>query len=328
MEAAGGTIHEHTRATGVSEGEPCVVQTSTGGELHAAQVIVATHFPFLDRAGFFARLRAERSYAIALAASPGSLPAGMFYETGEQTRSLRVVPGEERDLLIVGGAGHKAGQRRARDAPFTELEGWARERFELGAVEHRWSAQDLISVDDLPYVGRYWPGSRRIWVATGLRKWGYTNGTVAAMILAQRTRGRNHPWARVFDTGRFHPVAAAPSFVRENVNVARRMVTDPVRTRLQAPSLEDLEPGSGRIVRHHGGKAAAFRDEAGTVHLCSTRCTHLGCELRFNDSERSWDCPCHGSRFDPTDGEVLEGPAVHPLHHEVDTDAPAPAPQA
>lgn len=328
LEAAGGTIHERTRATDVQEGDPCVVSTSTGHEVRAAQVVVATHFPFLDRAGFFARLRAERSYAIALPGPSGTLPAGMFYETGEQTRSLRVIPGDTHDLLVVGGAGHKAGQRRRDDAPFTDLEAWARERFEhLGPVAHRWSAQDLISVDELPYVGRYWPASRRLWVATGLRKWGYTNGTVAAMILSRRLLGRLHPWSKMFDTGRFHPIAAAPRFVRENANVARRLLGDPVRTRLQAPSVEDLEPGTGRIVRHRGGKAAAYRDPEGVVHLCSTRCTHLGCEVRFNDSERSWDCPCHGSRFDPTDGEVLEGPAVHALHHEIDHDAPAPAAQ-
>lgn len=318
IERAGGHVFEHTRATGVNEGDPCVVQTDTDAEIRAAHVVVATHYPFLDRAAYFARLHAERSYAVALPAARGSLPDGMFYETGAQTRSLRVIPGGEEDLLIVGGAGHKAGQRRDDDAPFTELEHWARERFELGAVRHRWSAQDLISVDDLPYAGRYWPASRRLWVATGMRKWGYTNGTAAALILAQRIRGRPHAWEPAFSTSRFHPVAAAPRFVRENANVARRLVGDPLRTRLSAPAVEDLEPGKGRIVRHGGSKVAAYRDDDGTVHLCSSRCSHLGCELRFNDSERSWDCPCHGSRFDPVDGAVLEGPAVHPLHHEVE----------
>lgn len=327
VEELGGAVHERSRATGVKEADPCVVTLATGAEVLCGQVVVATHAPFLDRGGYFARLAAERSYAVALAAPSGSLPDGMFYATGDRTRSVRVIPGDREDLLVVGGAGHKSGQRRADDAPFEELAAWGRERFRVGAVRHRWSAQDLHSVDGLPYVGHYWAASRRLWVATGLRKWGYTNGTAAAMVLAQRIHGRTHPWAGLFDADRLRPIAAGPRFVRENANVARRMIGDPLRTRLRAPAVEDLEPGQGRIVRREGRKVAAYLDEDGsTLHLCSATCTHLGCELRFNDSERSWDCPCHGSRFD-TRGAVLEGPAVDPLEHaEHARDVPARRP--
>lgn len=317
LEELGGRLYEHARVTGVKEADPCTVTLENGTEVTAAQVVIATHAPILDRGAYFARLAAERSYAVALPAPKGSLPDGMFYEVGEVTRSVRVIPGADEDLLIAGGGSHKSGQRRADDAPFDDLEAWARERFPVGEVRHRWSAQDLHSVDGLPYVGHYWPVSRRLWVATGLRKWGYTNGTAAAMILAQRVRGRTHPWAGLFDADRLHPIAAGPRFVRENANVARRMVGDPVRTHLRSPSTDDLEPGQGRIVRRGLKKYAAYKDEGGDLHLCGSKCTHLGCELRFNDSERSWDCPCHGSRF-ATDGEVLEGPAVTPLDHEVE----------
>jgi len=317
IERLGGSVHEHSRVTGVKEGDPCVVTLENDAEITCSQVVIATHAPILDRGAYFARLAAERSYAVALSAAPGSLPDGMFYSSGDVTRSVRVIPGEQEDLLIAGGGSHKSGQRRADDAPFTDLEAWARERFPVDEVRHRWSAQDLHSVDGLPYVGRYWPVSRRLWVATGLRKWGYTSGTAAAMILAQRVRGRTHPWAGLFDADRLQPIAAGPRFVRENANVARRMLGDPVRTRLSAPSAEDLEPGTGRIVRRGLKKYAAFRDDDGDLHLCGSKCTHLGCELRFNDSEKSWDCPCHGSRFD-TRGAVLEGPAVDPLDHEVE----------
>lgn len=258
----------------------------------------------------------------------GSVPHAMYYAVGSSTRSVRIVPGQQEDLLIVGGEGHKAGQRRDGGDPFATLEAWGRERFGAGELRARWSAQDLETVDRVPYIGRYWPASKRLWVATGLRKWGYTNGTAAGLILAEAVHGRPHPWASLFSPQRFDPLHSAPKFVQENLNVARRLVGDPVRSRLQNLDAEALQPGEGRIARYRGRKVAAYRDEGGALHLCGSRCTHLGCEVRFNDSERSWDCPCHGSRFD-TDGTVLEGPAVEALQHEVASpghDAPSTSP--
>jgi glycine/D-amino acid oxidase-like deaminating enzyme/nitrite reductase/ring-hydroxylating ferredoxin subunit len=316
--ADGGCIHECTRATGVHERSSGTVVETTGGTITAAHVIVATHAPFLDRSLFFARLSAERSYAIGVRLDAGAhVPQGMFYGADSATRSLRAHPDPAGDgeLLLVGGAGHKTGQATDHEERFGTLEQWAREHFPVREVAYRWSSQDLMPVDGMPYVGPYRPGSKSLWVATGMRKWGITNGTAAAHILADRLAGRRNPAAELLDSNRFAPRAAAKSFVQENANVARRFVRDRVRTAVGAPDVSELEPGTGAIARDDGRKVAAYRDADGDLHLCSTLCTHLGCEVRFNSAETSWDCPCHGSRF-AVDGTVLEGPAVTALEHE------------
>jgi Rieske Fe-S protein len=178
-------------------------------------------------------------------------------------------------------------------------------------VSHRWSSQDNQPADSLPYVGRVTPFSDRLLTATGFRKWGLTNGTAAALMLADEVLDRPNPWRGTFDSNRLHPRAAAPSLVKENADVAACLVGD--RLRLPAaPDAGKLRPGEGAIARLNGRRVAAYRDEDGELHAVSPSCTHLGCLVRFNDAERSWDCPCHGSRFG-VDGRVLQGPAVREL---------------
>ncbi|MCW2999273.1 MAG: iron-sulfur binding oxidoreductase [Solirubrobacterales bacterium] len=315
--AAGGRIAEGTQATKVHEDDEAPVVVTDHAQVSARHVVVATHAPFLDRGLFFARLRAQRSYAIGVRLTPGAaIPQGMFYGDDHATRSVRAHPlPNGGELLIVGGEGHKTGEDDDTRARLEALEGWARQHFAVADIPYRWSAQDLMPADGLPYVGAYRPLSRTLWVATGMRKWGFTNAAAAAHVLADRIAGRSSPYAELVDANRFAPRPAAGSIVKENVNVAKHLVGDPVATIARAPGLGDLEPGSGAIVRDGLRKVAAFRTVTGELHLCSTRCTHLGCEVRFNTAEQTWDCPCHGSRFG-VDGAVLEGPAVQPLKHE------------
>jgi Rieske Fe-S protein len=148
-------------------------------------------------------------------------------------------------------------------------------------------------------------------MATGFAKWGMTNGTAAAIMLADRLLGRENPWASLFDPNRFNPRAAAVKFIEENAQVGLRFFGDRL-TKPGSRPIEDLEPGEGDIVRLAGEKVAGHRRDDGSLVAVSSRCTHLGCQVNWNRAERSWDCPCHGSRFDP-EGEVLEGPAVHRL---------------
>ena len=179
------------------------------------------------------------------------------------------------------------------------------------AVDYRWASQDCQPADGLPYVGTVSLVSKHVYTASGYRKWGLTNGTAAAMILADRLVGEDNPWAEAFDANRFTPRAAATTLLKENVNVGLHFFAD----RLAPPdagSLDELAPGQGGIVRVDGERVAAFRDEDGTLHALSPVCTHLFCHVKFNDAERTWDCPCHGSRFD-VDGRVIEGPAVKDL---------------
>jgi Rieske Fe-S protein len=199
------------------------------------------------------------------------------------------------------------------------LEAWTKRWFPVRAVEHRWSAQDYMSADGLPYIGRVPLQQGHCWVATGYNKWGLTTGTAAALIIGDLIRGRDNPWATVFDATRTDVLPSAQKLVEENADVAKRFVGDRLRT-LSVPALADLAPGQGGIVDDQGSRLAAYRDESGLVHAHSPLCTHLGCYVVWNAAERSWDCPCHGSRFGYR-GEVLQGPAVHPLQAEATSES-------
>lgn len=293
-----GPVHEGTMATGVHGGR---VRTAGGQVLSAEHVVVATHLPFLDRGLYFARCHPERSYVVA--GRGADAPAGMYLSTEQPAHSIRA----HGEWLLVGGESHKTGQADAAER-YARLEAWARERFGI-EPELRWATQDQMPVDGVPYVGRHDPLSSGVWVATGFRKWGLAMGTAAAELLAAQIAGRDHPWTELFDPQRVRPKASAASFVKENANVALRFFGDRV---VKRGDVEEIGPGEGRVVGDGLGQRAVYRDDDGTLHELSARCTHLGCIVNWNSAERSWDCPCHGSRFAAT-GEVIEGPAVHPL---------------
>lgn len=312
--AAGGTVTEDARVLGVdSSGDGCVVETA-GGRLRADQVVLATHYPLLDRGLFFARLKVERSYVVGVAVDAGSpkLPEGMLYADEQPSRSLRTAPlGDGRELVLVGGAGHHTG-RSDTTGRYEELTAWAGRHFPGAPVVGRWSAQDPTASDGLPYAGEVPFGDGRIWTVTGLRKWGMTNGTAAAHVISAALSGETHPWQQAFGSLGTQLRRGASSLIKENATIGMRLTTDRARSRIPPRTAASLRPGEGAIVRHGARFAAGYRDESGELTLVSPACTHLGCELRFNDAERSWDCPCHASRF-AVDGTVLEGPATRDL---------------
>ncbi len=305
LERLGVRIHEHTVATGLTEhGGPAVHVDDL--RVHAGEVVVASHMPVFDRGLWFTRLSAKRSYLIALrGADP--LPAGMFISAGGPTRSLRT----SRDLLLVGGEGHTVGKDGDRTPErYEQLERYAAEHFG-GTVVHRWSSQDLMPADGLPYVGRLTPLSRHVHVIAGFRKWGLTTGPALALALAERLAGRPSPAADAFDAWRVTPRQSAGSVTTEGLKTTQHLVgTRLLPLRHRDP--EDLEPGEGAILRQGVHAIAAHRDRDGTLRVVSPTCTHLGCRVAFNAAEQSWDCPCHASRFAP-DGTVLQGPATAPL---------------
>jgi glycine/D-amino acid oxidase-like deaminating enzyme/nitrite reductase/ring-hydroxylating ferredoxin subunit len=310
---AGGKIAEGTRATGLDEGSPNRVETDRG-VLTADHVVVASHYPYLDRALVFARATAQRSYSIA-ARIEGRAPEGMFISAEGPTRSIRAAPGKGGELLLVGGEGHKVGQGGGTAARYARLEEFAREHWNVASVDYRWSTQDAVPADGVPLVGRLTPVSRTVQMATGFAKWGMTNGTAAALVLAEAVAGRESQWADLFNPNRLRPRASAPKLVKENLNVGLHFVGDRVRQARPRP-IEELAPGEGAIVRHEGEAVAAYRDPDGDLTAVSPTCTHLWCRVAWNDAERSWDCPCHGSRF-AVDGTVLEGPAVRDLERKL-----------
>jgi glycine/D-amino acid oxidase-like deaminating enzyme/nitrite reductase/ring-hydroxylating ferredoxin subunit len=307
-------IFERSHAVEVGSRDGRQVVKGPGGHVLAERVIVATHYPFLDRSFAFARLHPTRSYAIACRIA-GAPPTGMHISGDSPTRSIRAIPmggrNSDDELLMVGGEGHKTGTESDTELRYERLEAFAREHWDVRSVEHRWSAQDPITLDQLPYVGQLTPRNDEVLMATGFAKWGMTGGTAAALLLADLALGRPAMWADLFDPNRLTVRQSLPRLVKENAQVAARFVGDRLRHADKRP-LENLRPGEGAIVEHDGEQVAAARDEDGTLHAVSARCTHLGCLVSWNNAERSWDCPCHGSRFAP-DGTVLEGPAVHRL---------------
>jgi glycine/D-amino acid oxidase-like deaminating enzyme/nitrite reductase/ring-hydroxylating ferredoxin subunit len=306
----GSHVFEQTRVQTVKHGEPCEV-IADQGVVRARDVFVATHLPILDRGLFFAKTYPHRSYALAAPIDPGDAPDGMFINAGTPTRSIRTMRDGERLYLNVGGNGHKPG---AEDEPpkYEELEEFLRRHWpSAGEVEYRWSTQDYMPHDKVPYIGRLRRGARHLYTATGYQKWGMTNGTVAALIVSDAILGRENPWAELYDAKRIKPLAALPGFVKENASAGLHFFAD----RLKAPekrSAEDVAPGEGAIVGGRGRKTAVYRDEDGTVHALSPVCRHLYCHVDWNAAERSWDCPCHGSRY-AADGRVIQGPATEDL---------------
>jgi glycine/D-amino acid oxidase-like deaminating enzyme/nitrite reductase/ring-hydroxylating ferredoxin subunit len=307
----GSHVFELTRALDVDEGEPCEVKTDRG-TLRARDVIVATHLPFLDRGFFFAKTHPHRSYAVAAPIAEASAPDGMFINSGTPTRSVRTIHDGERLLIQVGGNGHKAGAEEDTPQRYAELDRFLREQWpEAGAVEYRWSTQDYMPLDNVPYIGRLRRGSRHLYTATGFKKWGMTTGTLAAMILSDRVLGRENEWADLFDAKRWNVRASAATFVKERASDGFHFVADRLGG-ADKPSPETLGKGEGAIVRMRGRRRAAYRDETGELHVLSPVCRHLGCIVSWNPAERSWDCPCHGSRYSG-EGSVIQGPTVKDL---------------
>jgi len=298
-------VYEHTHAVQVGDR----VRTP-GGMITAEHTILATHFPFTDRSLAFARAHPQRSYAIACRIA-GAPPEGMFLSASSPTRSVRAVPVDGDELLLVGGEGHRPGTGGDTEQHYAALEAFAREHWDVRSVDYRWSAQDPTSVDSLPFVGRMTPFEDRVLMATAFGKWGMTGGTAAALLLADLVLGRENRYADLFTPNRLNLRASAASFVKENAPVALRFVGDRLSKR-GSRAIEDLAAGEGDIVTLKGQKVAAYRTDDGELLAVSPTCTHMGCQVNFNRAERSWDCPCHGSRFAP-DGTVLEGPAVHRL---------------
>jgi glycine/D-amino acid oxidase-like deaminating enzyme/nitrite reductase/ring-hydroxylating ferredoxin subunit len=301
---AGSYIFEDTRVVKVEEGEPCAVTTEQG-TIAVRSVIVASHFPFNDKMLYAFRLHSHRSYVVAVRVKE-PVPRGMFIST-EPSYSVRSYPSSGSDLLLVGGEGHKTGQGDDTVARYQRLEQWARQRFAVQSVEYRWSTQDNRTIDGVPYIGRYGPNSRHLYVATGFGGWGMTNSTVAGILLRDLILERENSWSEVFDPNRAN-LTGVPDLIGQAGDIVKHFVGD----RMTDETPDSIAPGEGKIVNSEHGGVAMYKAEDGTVSTLSPACTHMGCFVQWNPAEKSWDCPCHGSRF-AADGKVLHGPAIKDL---------------
>jgi len=317
--AAGGRLHEKTRATEISSGPRPIVTTSTGRRVQANQVVVATHYPFNDIRGlYFSKFEVERSYIVACETEQ-SVPDGMYLSVDQPSRSFRTFKEGDKTYMLVGGEGHLSGHVTETLSRYDRLDRFAHDSFGAKKASFRWSSQDLITLDHLPYIGQMFSREPDVFVATGFAKWGMTNGIAGGLLLADRLTGRPNRFNDLLDPQRSKlKPADVGQFLKTNLDTAVQFV----KGSLERPgTLDDLQLDEGGIVQVDGKKVGAYRDLDNECHLVSTRCTHMGCTVNWNDAERSWDCPCHGSRFD-TKGNVLEGPATQPLSYERKTDVP------
>lgn len=302
-------IYAHTPMQEISEKSPFVI-TTPGGEVVANAVIMATHTP----KGIYpvqTSLGPYREYALACTLKSGDYPEGIFWSTQAQHHiSVRSFKTESKFYLLVIGESHKVGQAENDVDYFSRLEYVAREKFDIDTIDYKWSAQHYKPADGLPYIGESLESG--IYIATGFSTDGLVYGTLSGMILSDLINGRENPWARMYKPKRFTPVASAGKFLKENVNVAGEYLKDIFGKTGKHPILK----GEGKIVEHEGEKLAVFNDQTGQLHAVSAVCPHMKCIVNWNNLEKTWDCPCHGSRFKIT-GEIIEGPSLDPLKKKV-----------
>lgn len=310
----GGRIFERTRAVDLEEGEPCRVMTEHGATVTARDVVVATHFPVFDRGMLFARLEPRRELVVAAAIPAERDPRGIYITPEQNTRSVRTTSYRDgQRLLIITGEHFTPGAAEVPER-WKRLTAWTRDRFPDTEISYRWATQDNTTTDQIPYVGPFHPGAKNVYVATGFGGWGMSTGVMSGHLLAASIAGENLAWKDLYDPRRLHPVREAGPLFKLQAKVAGHFVGDRLRkSRVDSP--DDIPPGSGAVLRVQGERCAVYRDEAGAVHGVSARCTHLGCLVHFNEAERAWECPCHGSRF-AVDGAVIQGPANRPLERK------------
>ncbi len=289
-------IYERTPVLSV-EGRQ--VRTESG-VVTADQVVFAAHYPFVNVPGYyFMRMYQERSYVLAL--DGAFLPEGMYYGVDEDGLSLRSADG----LLLLGGESHRTGENR-EGGRYARLEKRAETLWPRGTVRFCWSAQDCMTLDGIPYIGQFSAKTPNWYVATGFQKWGMTSSMVSAMIIRDAITGKENPNASVFSPERFTPSASAKNFMLGGLHMVRDLSREVFA--LPRAMTEELPLGHGGVVEFDGKKAGVYKEESGKIHVVSVRCPHMGCQLEWNPDEKSWDCPCHGSRFDYT-GKRIDNPA-------------------
>lgn len=291
-------IYENT--TAVYDGEGSF--TANGRKIRAMHIVIASHYPFIDSAGFyFLKMHQARSYAMAFE-DCGEIE-GMYYGIDPKSLSFRGYG----SLLIASGFAHHTGESDGDE--FMRITAKVKSLFPRAGEVARWSAQDCMPPDSVPYIGRYSGKLSNFYVATGFQKWGMTTAMAAAEIISDMICGEENEYADIFSPQR-GCAAASCELVRNGLHTADALVLKKLKS--PSKSVSQLKNGEGDIVRYNGKTVAAYKDENGVVHAVSPNCTHLGCRLSFNSELKSWDCPCHGSRFD-IDGRVIDNPALRNL---------------
>lgn len=309
--AVRGQVCEHSRVVKVEphHGKQ-IVHTETGSAVRASDVIIATQMPIVQDGLFYTRAYPISHPMLAGRIDPDRAPEGMYISTGSPSHSFRLDASGSSPYLIAVGGTYKTGATQDEQHMLADLENFVRQAFGMEHPEYRWTNEDFQSMDGLPFVGRASSSDEHVYVATGFNAWGISNGTSAGLLIADQILGRSAPASKLFDATRIKPVVGGKEFLKENMHAAQHFVGD--RLRMPRSDLPHTQPGRGTVAKVHGQAVASYEDDDGGVHHLSAVCTHMGCLVAWNATDRSWDCPCHGSRFS-YEGEVLFGPATAAL---------------
>jgi glycine/D-amino acid oxidase-like deaminating enzyme/nitrite reductase/ring-hydroxylating ferredoxin subunit len=380
----GSMVFEKTRATDIKEyGRKGFLISTVAGEVTARNVVIATNFPFYDKPGqYYARMEAGRIYSFAMKLKTG-FPDGIFISAEKNIYSFRSQPYQNSELIIAGGQEHVTGKVEDTTERYVKLFKYVSKYYDVDHIEFCWSSQDNNTIDMVPYIGRYLPNGKNIFIATGFNGWGMTHGTIAAMIITDLIHGVKNPWSGIYDPARFklnanNNIAAAKKMIKKaklgrivqadrpgvfedfdiQENIEKTVAADgpkkssttagtgktdisavfaetDVKSVTGKPGIpaqadktdqyykikeirnfyeyqKDISPGNGKIIKISGTRVALYKHDNGDLYFLKPLCPHMGCLLIFNDAEKSWDCPCHGSRFS-YDGKVLNSPAFEDL---------------
>lgn len=304
-------IYGNTTAVDIEYNKHPTIITRDECRINCNYVIQASHYPFYDGQGFYpTRMYPERAYIIAVK-TPEKFPGGMYINAESPSRSIRSVNMDGEDLWLIVGENHKTGQGKSTMKHYEALQDYAEKHFGISEFVYRWSAQDLTTMDKLPYIGSVTKNEENVYVATGYRKWGMTNGTIAAKIITDRILGNDNPYSDLFTPSRFQADPSVRKFARMNADVAKHLISG--KLEYTNDNIKDLEPDDATVTRIKGKRTGVYKSQDNQLYAIDTTCKHLGCEVNWNSGDRTWDCPCHGSRYS-YNGEVIEGPAKEPLN--------------
>lgn len=302
----GGRLFSQTHATKIEGGADARVETSHGPVVSCEVIVVATNTPVNDLFAIHTKQAPYVTYVIGVRVPKKSVTRALYWDTGDPYHYVRLQSEGDYDILIVGGEDHKTGQANDGAERYARLEQWTRERFpQMLEVKYRWSGQVMEPVDGLAYIGRNPGDANNVYIATGDSGQGMTHGTIAGMMLTDLIQGRKNNWEDLYSPSRLR-VKSLGEYASENINVAQQYADYVTAGDIESES--ELKPGEGAIMRDGMSKVAVYCDRTGKVHKLSAVCPHLGCVVAWNDTEATWDCPCHGSRFS-AEGRVYQGPA-------------------
>ncbi|WP_293981414.1 FAD-dependent oxidoreductase [uncultured Clostridium sp.] len=293
-------IYEHTKALEIKEN----MVVTDKGNISAQYIVVATHYPIMNTPGYyFLKMHQERSYVLALENVPHI--DGMYIDVDKDGYSFRTY----KNLLLMGGISHRTGENES-GGRYENLRKAAKDLFPESKEKYHWSAQDCMTIDRIPYIGRYSDDTPNVFVATGFNKWGMTSSMVSAMIISDMILGKENDFSEIFSPKRFDLSASIENIAKDMGQTTKNFIAEKIY--IPSSKMEHIQNGHAGIVEHNGSKVGVYKNEEGKAFIVSTKCTHLGCQLHWNADELTWECPCHGSRFDYT-GRLIQSPAIKDL---------------